>query len=164
MPLAAELEQALAAALSTYEALGETSYAFGLYVVAESGLIVGSCYASEESTLRRADEYAWMLDGSATERARAIRWWDADWPHTSDLPRLFDRANELLATFDRARAAETYIDVVAQFEVPMLRGVFGVDRELVERSIARLNAPQAVARWRAECAEGERLYRVNLRS
>jgi hypothetical protein len=153
-----ELARALRQAWSEYSALGETIYAFGLYVVAENGLIIGACCATEEATRTRADEYAWMMNGSAEERARVIRWWDADWPHANDRPRLFDAANKLLADQSREDAAAMYISVVEEVAVPALRGVFGVDRALVERSIVALNAPSAAAEWRAEVAAADHAY------
>src|SRR5262245_40254890 len=72
----------------------ERPYAFGLYVVSEDGMILGSAYATEEATKSRAEEYAFMLGGDANERARAIRWLDADWPHGNDLRDEFAAVNE----------------------------------------------------------------------
>lgn len=153
-----EIARALREAWSFYSELGETVYAFGLYVVAENGLIIGACCATEQATRRRADEYAWMMHGTAEERARVIRWWDADWPHANDLPRLFDAANKLLGELTREDAARIYLAVMSDLEVPVLRGVFGVDRALVERSVAALNPPAMAERWRRECAEADTDY------
>jgi hypothetical protein len=153
-----ELTRALRQAWAEYSALGETVYAFGLYVVAENGLIIGSCCATEEATRRRADEYAWMMSGSAEDRARVIRWWDADWLYSNDRPRLFDAANKMLADVARADAAQMYIDVVREHDVPCVRGVFGADRILVDRSIAALNQRPVADRWRDEVAAADREY------
>lgn len=160
--IASALKQAWATYSSSYA--HETAYAFGLYVVAENGLIIGSCYATEEATARRAAEYEWMIQGTPEQRARIIRWWDADWPYTNDLPRLFDRANELLRTAENPEAL--YLDAMGLLEssltgdtvVTVVRGVFGVSRELVPRSIARLNAPAVATAYMTECAEADREY------
>ncbi len=156
--LADEIARAVREAWSHYSQLGETVYAFGIYVVAENGLIIGSCCATEEATRRRADEYAWMMHGTPEERARVIRWWDADWAHCNDLPRLFDAANKRLAEVAREDAARVYLAVMNEVEVPVLRGVFGVDRALVERSIGALNPPATAERWRRECADADKDY------
>lgn len=155
-----ELARALRQAWTEYSALGETIYAFGIYVVAENGLIIGPCCATEEATRRRADEYAWMMNGTAEERARVIRWWDADWLYSNDRPRLFDAANERLKNLTREEAAQTYVEAMRAFDVPFLRGVFGVDRTLVERSIGALNAKPIADRWREEIAAADRDYSV----
>jgi hypothetical protein len=86
-----ELANSVRAAWDAYRAKfsGETPYAFGVYVVSEDGLIVGSAYATEEATTRRAEEYAFVIEGDEPTRARIIRWWDADWPHVNDQRSLF---------------------------------------------------------------------------
>ena len=157
--IAGALREAWAIYSSTYA--HETAYAFGLFVVAENGLIIGSCYATEEATARRAAEYEWMIKGTPEERARIIRWWDADWPYSNDTASLFDRANELLR--DAKDPAEVYIEATGSLPVGspnsrIVRGVFGVNRDLVTRSIARLNPAAIAGRYTAECAEGDRAY------
>lgn len=160
--LTSELARAARAAWDGYRARfpNETPYAFGIYVVSEDGLIVGSAYATEEATTQRADEYAFMLGGDAATRARIIRWWDADWPHSNDLRELFERANGLIARAPVSR--EAYVDALATLDrAPfgdVVLGVFGGERDAVERSIARLNPPPIVERYRAETLEAERAY------
>ena len=145
-------------AFYTSEHAGETPYAFGLYVVAENGLIVGSCYATEEATRRRAAEYEWMLGGTVDQRATVLRWWDADWPYCNDLPRLFDRINEKLRDVEDPRSQ--YLQAIAAVPAKALRGVFGADRSLLEQSIVANNDAATVHRYRSELAEGDRLYRL----
>lgn len=152
--LARALQDAYALYTSTHR--DERAYAFGLYVLAESGLIVGSCFATEEAIARRAAEYEWVLGGTLEERLRVLRWWDNDWPYSNDQPRLFDRCNELLANETDARAI--YLDAMRGFPSDLVLGVFGVDRPLTAHSVAELNPPHTVARYRAEVAEGERIY------
>lgn len=157
-----ELSQSARAAWDAYRARypDETPYAFGLYVVSEDAQIVGSAYATEEATARRADEYAFMLGSDAATRARIIRWWDADWPHCNDLRSLFDRANTLIARAPVQR--EVYIDALARLDRALfgdvVLGVFGGERDAIERSISRLNPPPIRDRFQAESAAAERAY------
>lgn len=166
--LAAEIEQGCRAAWATYRArfATETPYAFGLVVVSEDGLIAGTAYATEEATLARADEYAFMLGGDSAARARAIRWLDADWPHWNDLRDELSGANAAIRDEQPkpSRLHDLYVEVLAKLDA---EGLFGERRDRVllavfgptrDRSIERLNDAEAVARFRAEVAEGERLY------
>jgi hypothetical protein len=166
--LSAEIERCCRAAWAAYRArlADETPYAFGLVVVSEDGLIVGSAYATEEATLARADEYAFMLGGDSAARARAIRWLDADWPHWNDLRDELAGANAAIRD-EQPKPAELhglYVEVLAKLDG---EGFFGESRERVilavfgparDRSIERLNDERTVARFRAEAAEGERIY------
>lgn len=142
----------------------ETAYAFGVYVVSEDGLIIGSCYATEEATAARAAEYEWMLGGTIEERARILRWWDSDWPHCADLRQPFARANELLRTVKPDVARDLYDDAVAALSIEgivpaeIVLGVFGADRKALARSIERLNSTENAARWARETAAAERDY------
>jgi hypothetical protein len=160
--LSRELASSVRAAWDTYrETLrGETPYAFGLYVVSENGQIVASAYATEQATARRAEEYAFMIEGNDTTRARIIRWWDADWPHVNDLRSLFDEANALIARAPVPRDA--YVDALLMLDRSLfgdvVLGVFGGDRKDIDRSIARLNTPAIVERYRAEVSAAEREY------
>ena len=160
--LSRELASSIRAAWDTYRAtLGhEQPYAFGLYVVSEDGLIIGSAYATEQAIAQRAEEYAFMIEGDSATRARIIRWWDADWAHANDLRSLFDRANAMIARAPVPRDA--YVEALLTLDRALfgdlVLGVFGGERRDVERSVARLNSPAIVERYRAEVAASEREY------
>jgi len=160
--LRSELASSVRAAWDAYRAKfsEETAYAFGLYIVSEDGLIVGSAYATEEATARRAAEYAFMIYGDDAKRAKIIRWWDADWPHVNDLRSLFDTANSMIARAPVSRSA--YVDALATLDRAqfgeVILGVFGCERRDVDASIARLNPPALVERYRAEVAASDRAY------
>ena len=164
MTIATELASSLRSAWDEYRArhAAETAYAFGLYVVSEDGLIVGSAYATEEATAQRAEEYAFMIEGDPATRARIIRWWDADWPHVNDQRSLFDAVNAQLARTPVTR--DDYVDALATLDRALfgdlVLGVFGGEREAVERSVVRLNPPAIAARYRAESSAAEREYRA----
>jgi hypothetical protein len=166
--LTAEIELGCRAAWTAYRArfADETPYAFGLAVVSEDGLIVGAAYGTEEATLARADEYAFMLGGDSAARARAIRWLDADWPHWNDLRDELATANAAIREAQPRPAAlhDLYVDVLAKLD---REGFFGAVRDRVllavfgptrDRSIEKLNDARTLDRFRAEAAEGERLY------
>lgn len=183
--LKAELSSALRAAWAEYRAghAGETPYAFGLTVVSEDGWIVGSAYATEESTIERAAQYAYMLSGTDAERAQVIRWWDADWVYCNDLRSLFDRSNDMLRALARAEAdfvdtrengasrrrrveasaleairEELYLSAFDGFSADLVLGVFGSDPARTARSIERLNSAERFDRWRREVEQGDRAY------
>jgi hypothetical protein len=81
---------------------GETPYAFGLYPTEDDLAILSAC-STEEGIVRRAASYEEVgFGGSLDERARMIRWWDADWPYCCDLPAPFEHVNGLLGTLRRA--------------------------------------------------------------
>ncbi|MGZ3424132.1 MAG: DUF4303 domain-containing protein [Polyangiales bacterium] len=166
--LARAIESACRSAWAAYRSRysHETCYAFGLCVVSEDGLILGSAYATEEATLLRAAEYEFVLGGDTTARARAIRWLDADWPHSNDLREEFAAANERIRAEnpDPARLRALYAEVLEKLA---REGFFGEERDRIvlavfgpdrDRSIERLNAETTVARFRAELVEGERTY------
>jgi len=185
--LVAELSSALRAAWAEYTSRypRETPYAFGLYVVSEDGWIVGSAFATEETSTERAAQYAYMLSGDDHARAEVIRWWDADWVHCNDLRELFNPSNELLKELARSESEyldarengevrrrrvdvdalhamreEIYLEAFEGFTADVVLGVFGADPERTARSIPRLNPPDRVDRWRREVEAGERAYQT----
>jgi hypothetical protein len=167
-PLAAEIERGCRAAWAAYRARWrEAPYAFGLVVVSEDGMILGSAYGTEEATLARAEEYAFVLGGDTASRARAIRWLDADWPHWNDLREELADANarireeqpaptELHALYESVLSKLDREGLFGEVRGRIVLAVFGPTRD---GSVERLNDDRTVARFRAELVEGERIYR-----
>ncbi len=158
----------------------ETTYGFGLHPT-EDGFMLLATMATEEGTLRRAEEYHEVLGGTVEERARMIRWWDADWPYSCDLPAPFAAVNAMLRSLRDALAPHRARDVdplVASLRtdyehaiealegegvfagIPrerLILGVFGADERNTASSVDRLNPRGALERRREEMVAGEAL-------